>query len=251
VLAGCEVPFPENEPTISPLEQVTDIPEPTATLNKQFRILFIGNSLSYWNNGLAYHMEQLVNSANQPIIFHADEEYELGAPLKTMWAESNAREIIAEGDYDLVVLQDGLPSSDVDTFREYTRRFAAEIREAGAEPVLFMTWARSGFSTEEIAQAYGEVAEELGVEVAPVGLAWQRVIEEDPRLDLFDLDNVHPSLSGTYLVINVFYATIFGETPIGLDYMPIEDSTLTNEQAAYLQYIAWEIVKEYLSQELH
>ena len=41
----------------------------------------------------------------------------------------------------------------------------------------------------EVAQVYDKIGTELGVKVAPVGLAWQRSIEERPSLDLYDRDN--------------------------------------------------------------
>jgi len=137
----------------------------------------------------------------------------------------------------------------------YSRQFDAEIKEAGAEPVLFMAWSYerlNWITMEEIAQAHRDIATELGIEVAPVGLAWQCAMEERPDLDLYDDDREHPSIYGTYLAINVVYATVFGESPIGLAYLPSEFagvSDVTEEEAAFLQRIAWETVQEYQAQE--
>lgn len=244
--SACGETTPEADLLPTQPEEVPTLPKPTATQVRQFRILFIGNSLTYWNEGLAHHLKLLVDSAELPLAFTADQVYQLGAPLQTMWEESAAREMIAEGEYDWVVLQDGLPSSDVETFHEYIRKFTTEIRDSGADPILFMTWARSGISSEEIAQAYGDIAKELGLDVAPVGIAWQLVIEEEPGLDLFDPDKVHPNIAGTYLSVNIIFAAIFGESPQGLDYLPDE---LIGEQATYLQRIAWETVGAYRLQQ--
>ena len=201
-----------SEPTETPTETPTDIPEttntpePTATPEPQDRILFVGNSLTFWNNGLEYHIALLAGSANPPLVIQADSIVRAGAPLERMWENTEAREMIGEGDYDVVVLQDALPSADVDTFHAYTRKFVEEIRKTGAEPVLFMTWPRTRLTMEEIAQAYGDIAMELGVDVAPVGLAWQRAMEERPELDMYDIDRVHPSIHGSYLAVNVIFA---------------------------------------------
>jgi hypothetical protein len=212
------------------------------------KILFVGNSLTYWNGGLEHHIVQLAGSAHPPLVIQADSVVRSGAPLKTMWEYTEAREMIGEGRYDVVVLQDALPWTDVDTFHEYTRLFVEEIRDTGAEPVLFMTWSRVGLTVEEIAQAYGDIATELGVDVAPVGFAWQRAMEERSDLDMYDTDNTHPSIRGSYLAVSVIYAAVLGESPVGLAYLPSEDPGVTEDEAAFLQRIAWETVQEYQAQ---
>ena len=58
--------------------------------------------------------------------------------------------------------------------------------------------------------------------MAPVGLVWERAIEERPDLELFDWDRVHPNIVGTYLTTSVLYATIFKRSPIGLSYRPVD-----------------------------
>lgn len=134
------------------------------------------------------------------------------------------------------------------TFPQYARNFVVEIKEAGAEPILLMAWPyeRLGCITmDEIAQAHFDIALELGVDVAPVGLVWQRAMKERPKLDMYDLDAEHPCIYGTYLAVNVVYATAFGENPVDLTYLPPEgyyflsngETTrgVTNEEAAFLQ----------------
>ena len=69
-----------------------------------------------------------------------------------------------------------------------------------------MAWgySRLGWiSTAEIAQAHREVGKELGVDVAPVGVFWERVMKERPGLNLFMPDLEHPNVLGTYLATQV------------------------------------------------
>jgi hypothetical protein len=218
-------------------------------------ILFIGNSLTYYNGGLDHHLMELVSSADPPLEIQAESFVRPGKPLEWIWEHTKAREIIAEGDYDLVVLQDALHHSGVESFHEYTRLFTEEIRAAGAEPLLFMTWARQKLSTNEISQAFGDIADELDLEVAPVGLAWARAIEERPELDMYRFDLLHPSIHGSYLAVCVFYATMFEQSPVGLTYLAAHqdgaryDDAVTEEQAAFLQRIAWETVQDYQAQD--
>ena len=226
--------------------------KPTATPEPSAKMLFVGNSFTFWNGGLDLHIEQLARTANPPLVIEADSVVQGGASLETMWEDTDARESIGKGGYDVVVLQEDIPETDTDTFFKYALKFAAEIREAGAEPVLFMAWPyeRLGwFTMEQIAQAHRDIATELGIGVAPAGLAWQRAMKERPELDMYDSDQEHPSICGTYLAVNVVYATVLSKNPIGLAYLPSQGGGVTQEEAAFLQRLAWETVQEYQAQQ--
>jgi len=247
VLLGACAPAAAVAPTATPEPTMTL--EPTATPKPQYKILFVGNSLTFWNSGLQYYIARLADSADLPLSIKAYSVVEPGASLEIMWEKTGARGMIEKNNYDVVILQDALPNTDVETFHMYVRKFVEEIRNVGAEPVLFMTWSRKGLTTEEVAQAYFDIATELDVAVAPVGLAWQRATEERPELDMYDTDKVHPSIHGSYLTVSVMYATIFGESPVGLSYLPAGNPGVTGEEAAFLQRIAWEMVQEYGAQQ--
>ena len=245
---------------------------PTATPDPPDKILFIGNSLTFWNDGVYNHLEQLAASANPPQVITADKTTMGGATLETLWELSAARNYIGKGLYDVVVLQEDIPEADpatgVDTFHQYVRQFDAEIKKAGARPVLFMAWSYLNEQADErlrwitmaeIAQAHRDIATELSLDVAPVGLAFQRAMQERPDLDMYDSDGEHPSIYGTYLATSVIYATVFGESPVGLPYLPPEGfymlsnggntPGITEEEAAFLQRIAWETVQGYQAQQ--
>ena len=209
------------------------------------KILFIGNSLTYSQNGLYYHLEQLTSSANPPVAVQTDKSVQGGATLKTLWEKAEPRALIGKGAYDVVILQEDIPENNVESFRQYARNFVGEIRKAGSRPVLLMAWAyqRLGWiSMAEIARAHRDAARELSVDVAPVGLAWQRAMKERPDLDLFVADREHPSLYGTYLATNVVYATVFDQNPINLAYVP---AGMSPDAAAFLRRIAWDTYQEW------
>lgn len=222
---------------------------PTSTPEPPVKILFVGNSLTYYNGGLDVHFERLAGSDNPPLVVEAESVVRPMGTLETLWEVEHAYKAINEGNLDVVVLQGDIPETDVDTFKEYVRKFDEDIKDAGAETVLFMAWPyeRIGgrITMEEIAQAHHDIAMELGVDVAPVGLAFQRAREERPELDLYQSDKEHPNILGTYLAANVIYATIFEKNPIGLTYLPSRYPGVTEDEAAFLQRIAWETVQKY------
>jgi len=67
-----------------------------------------------------------------------------------------------------------------------------------------------------------------------VGLAWQRAVGQRPGIALWDSDGSHPAPAGSYLAACVFYATLFGESPAGLNY----HADLSPDEAQFLQAVA-------------
>lgn len=251
------------QPAVSP-PTATEVPPPTETPKLPSRILFIGDSFTYWNEGLDTHMVPLAASANPPMTIEASSVTKGGFDLEKQWEISSAQEAIQEGNWDVVVLQEDLAmyGYDEQEFYEYARKFDEEIKNIEAQTVLYMPWEyniKGTKTTEDIARAYNSIGVELEVRVAPVGLAWARSIQERPDLDLYGNDKVHPSVRGTYLTLCVLYATIFEQSPVGLSYQLAEqidkDSEkwekwqLTEDELAFLQRIAWETVVDYQAEQ--
>jgi len=211
------------------------------------RILFVGDSFTYAQGGLYTHFEKLAASATPPLAVTTERAVQGGAFLKVLWELKDPVKAIDSGTFDIVVLQDDIPETNVDYFRQYATMFVAEVRKNNARPILFMAWAydRLGWiSMAEIANAHRNLAKQLNVEVAPVGLAWQQAAKERPALDMYASDREHPNMFGTYLATCVVYATIYGKDPTGLAYVP---SGITSDDARFLQRIAWQTVQDYLA----
>ena len=107
ITSACEKIAPEPQLTSSETELVPSETELTPPEIPK-RILFIGNSLTFWNNGLDYHITQLAGSDDPPMDIRADSVVKGGATLKVMWENTEARNVISEGNYDVVVLQEAL-----------------------------------------------------------------------------------------------------------------------------------------------
>lgn len=235
---------PSPTPTVTAVAQPTEIPSPTP---RPLRVLFIGNSYTFTND-LPERFAELMRAGDQAV--------ETGQCTYGGWSLSNHAASdetlgrIAGGDWDTVVLQEQSVVHNVEGgMYPAVRRLDAKIRAAGAETVLFMTWGRRrGLGTQgvpdyesmqaQIAANYGRIAEEMGVAVAPVGIAWQEALARDPELELWGRDGSHPSLAGTYLAASVFYAVLCGESPEGLAYT----AGLPEEAARFLQRVAGETV---------
>jgi hypothetical protein len=208
-------------------------------------VLFVGDSFTYTQGGIYTHFERMAAAATPPAVVKTDQVVQGGAFLKVLWDRKKAVKAIDTGDFDVVVLQDDIPETNVDYFGQYARMFVDEVRKNKGRPVLFMAWAyqRLGWiSMQEIARAHRDLAKELNVEVAPVGLAWEQATKEQPGLDMYAGDREHPSAFGMYLATCVVYATVYGKSPTGINYAP---TGVTSEQAAFLQKVAWQTVQDY------
>ena len=212
--------------------------QPTPT-----RVLFIGNSLTFWNDGLWTHLERMAGRATPAVAVTTGRSVFPGEFFKSLWERREPREAIRTRRYDVVVLQEDLPETKVADFRDHARRFVADVRQSGARPVLLMAWAypRLGWITmAQIAEAHREAAAELKVDMAPAGLAWQRAMEQRPSLNLYGPDQEHPSIAGTYLTTAVLYATLFGKDPSSSAYRP---NGISAGDGAFLVRVAQETVQ--------
>ncbi len=211
------------------------------------RILLIGNSYTYGNNGIDYHLGKMIEQAHPNWPVHTDRIAYSGHQLYQHARSRNTIDIITNGGWDYVILQDhSLEAFEYPDLMKSSVRLLCRFIEAGnATPALFMTWAREYDPSmiETVSQAYVELGELLDIPVIPVGLAWQHALETAPELDLYTQDGSHPNKSGTYLATCVFYATIYNETPEGL--YQITDNALPLQEQQLLQRIAWETVQSF------
>lgn len=125
--------------------------------------------------------------------------------------------MIAEGDFDVVVLQNFSMAAmnDPDTSLKYMGLFCEYIRSFGAAPYLFNTWAREKVPQfqDEIDDMYELAAWENSAINVPVGPAWELAMDLRPSVDLFTSDGSHPNELGCMLTASVFVRVICGELP--------------------------------------
>jgi hypothetical protein len=182
------------------------------------RILFIGNSFTQ-RNGLPELLAAM--AAEREVRVEHDLISAGGASLRRHWNAGKAKQAIRTGGYDYVVLQEQstLPVKNAQRMGETVRLFDEWIRQAGSQTALYLTWAREHApeSQQAITEAYQSLGKELRAAVVPVGVAWQQVLAKHDGLILYDRDQSHPSLAGTYLAACVFLATLLKIDPVGIE----------------------------------
>ena len=221
---------------------------------KPLDVLFIGNSYMIMNQ-----LPDLVAALGQ----HAGVELRTellamgGKNFEYHLARDKTAAKLAEREWDFVILQ----SHSLDTLRNrkgFLKAGAAlvdMVREAGAEPLLFETWARKadariyrfgryGYTPTEmqakVHAGYAELSRRTGADVIDVGDAWMEMAERAPEIDLYASDNNHPGKPGSYLSANVVFAALTDLTPVDnveplLDLGETKSRTLQKQAAATIQ----------------
>ena len=200
-------------------------------LRPQLRVLFIGNSYTYYNN-LGDIVAGIASAANGGPTIVPVLATRGGASLQWHLVNGPTMKQLQTGHWDYVVLQEQslLGGSDVGgkvvvgnpaEFFKAAREWVLKIRGVKSTPILYMTWARRTAAAEvarvqnEIADAYRAIGRELGVKVAPVGLGWVEARRRLRTVDLHIWDNSHPTAAGSYLAGLILYSTLTGQSPVG------------------------------------
>jgi hypothetical protein len=195
------------------------------------RVLFIGNSYTSVNDlpdtfgNLAWAGGHRVDpGAVDPGGFTLAEHVSAAATSTAIESER----------WNVVVLQD---QSEMPAFAEdrtiemdpAATTLVDMVRNQGAHPLFYETMAHQGGDPEDglpdypsmqaaIDAGYLGIAAQLDVPVAPVGDAWQTVVNQQASPGLWQADGSHPTVNGTYLAACVFYAAIFDASPVGLGF---------------------------------
>ena len=243
ILAACAGPRLEDAGTLSVPQR--DGPHPASSMAEvPGSVLMVGNSFTFWNEGLWGPLEQGLRSWSAEATVRACMRG--GASLEVQWGREKVQRWIRSGEHEVVVLQGDIPEASVASFEEHAGLLIALCREHGAEPVLLETWDYERLawcSLEEIMAAHERVASEHGVRVIPVGEAWGLARARRPELDLYDRDDEHPNLRGSYLALVLTHAVLTGARGDGLLPVPEAWSALAPEDAAWLRALADEVLR--------
>ena len=212
------------------------VPQLPATV----KVLSLNNSLIHYND-----QDQVFNAIAQSMGKDATWKKHslLGKSLKAHWEEGDglagdgqpgAKMLVRTEAWSHIILQEQsvLPRTDFAAFRENVTRWVNYIREYCPNPnaviILPVNWALiddwQNFSAfnQVLIDNYRAVAEELGVTLCPVGVAYERAYEAEGQSGLASWfqDERHPTDKSTYLAACMEYQVIFGEDAATINYAP-------------------------------
>ncbi len=264
---------PETEPetTASETEPETEPPVESTELDKSktYKILFIGNSYTYFNNMPARYFGEIMKAAGYQVkvisltkgawtlLKSSNPQDELGSKIDSMLTHQKL---------DFVVLQEQsmTPALNAEAFYTGVRRLDKKIRENGATPILYATWGRKqgsgdltdyGLTAEtmtwKLAAAYETMGQTLDIPVAHVGLSFWDITQNHRNVALHDPDLSHPSAEGSYLAALTIFARVTGIDPTTVDYdggVGAETDAILKEAARKAVFETPEIPDEYMAE---
>ncbi len=185
---------------------------------KDIKVLFLGNSHTYFND-----MPHLLSEiCRQSTGCRADVTMLAYSGRTLAWHRSeyfSLRFALLYGGFDYCFIQQAAHPFPPE---EETLPAGAEIarmcRETGVTPVFSMTWAEKRFpeNQQKMISAYEKLATDNGALLSPVGRAWQRLLSEHPEIDLFFRDGEHASPYGDLLIAATHAALVAGPDALRL-----------------------------------
>lgn len=200
------------------------------------KVLFLGNSYTAVNN-LPSLVSSIATSLGDVLIY--DSNTPGGYTFNGHSTNTTSIAKINSNNWDYVVLQEQsqLPSfppaqvaNDVYPYADSLNRMILG-NDSCTRTMFYMTWGRKNgdasncpFYTpvctydgmqSRLRASYLEMANDLDAEVSPVGAVWKKFRTDFPLVELYNPDESHPSIHGSYLAACTFYASIYHKSPIG------------------------------------
>lgn len=183
------------------------------------RILMLGNSFIFTND----LPQILADLTGGEVVHHTRGGARLAEQLNPNTRLGGRTQAALEGaSWDYVVLQEmsNGPIAFPERFLDSVSRLCTQIRQNGATPVLYATWAYEqgspklaemgldyGEMTRRLSEAYHKAAAQNHALVADVGL---RFYEHSEGRGLYAADGVHPNEAGTRIAAESIAAVILG-----------------------------------------
>jgi hypothetical protein len=199
-------------------------------------VLFIGNSYTYVND-LPGTLGSLATSLGKEIII--DSKTNGGFTFQNQVNDPVTFSKIHSKPWDVVVIQGqsqepSFPDSQVDSQTlPYALQLADSIwvNNSCGNVMYYMTWGRQNGDSQwseintfekmntRLYNAYMRMADSSDRSmVSPVGRVWSYVRANHPTINLYNADESHPSLEGTYLAACTFYTSLFQQSPAGSNF---------------------------------
>ena len=200
------------------------------------RVLFVGNSYTQVNN-LPQMVSDIALSMGDTMTYTSNTP---GGCTFEMHCHNQSMTMICDGGWDFVVLQEQsqLPAFPMDSVELYVFPFAQQLvdsiyaHNSCAEPMFFMTWGRKNGDTEFgyppmdtyegmdslLYARYMQMGTDNDASVCPVGRVWHYLRDHHMEIELYSMDESHPSLAGSYATACAFYTMFFGRNPDSISY---------------------------------
>lgn len=205
-----------------------------AESSEQLKVLFVGNSLTYYNDMPA--MVSALYEAHRPAIeVQAKEVAQPGTSVAVHLSEKEFRDALGTGDFDIVVVQEigGWPLCPDDfegcqgSVPALKEAFAL-TRAAQAKPIWYSTWQANPEAQESLSDLVRDIAADEGVTVADTGAAIYEFGKRNGMDDVLAKDG-HPDCLGSWIAAATIANAILDQ---GLNEDSVTNSSLDSSSNA-------------------
>ncbi len=205
---------------------------------KPQKVLFIGNSHTYFNQGVDFHLQEFALQGNLSFEPQIEKIAFGGYTLEQHLENELTLKMINEQEWDIVVLQENTfrAANEMEAALVAIPEFKAKLT-ANTKVFLFMTWAyeEEPNMLSTLKQTYERAATVIDGTIVPVGIAFDQAQEDiSSTISLYNQDGVHPSPEGTFLAAGMFYRAIYEQNPVLNSY----NAGFTLATATYLKELA-------------
>ena len=205
-------------------------------------VLFIGNSYTHYNN-MPFIFQKMAVSKN--IKINVEMNAKSNHTFKMHSARTEMYDAIRSKKWDYVVLQGfsrelKYSKEHIDTSSlPYFKIILDSIYAVNpcTNVLLFMTWGyENGYTeldssstetfqemTNSVENGYKYLSSQFNLPIVPVGQIWNLFRQKYPNIKLYQEDEQHPNMNGSYIAASSFYSSIF-KTSAENSFMPKMDS---------------------------
>ena len=209
-------------------------------------VLFIGNSYTSVND-LPQMISDMASSTGERMTYTSNTP---GGCTFQGHCNNNSMSMICQGGWDIVVLQEQsqLPSFPQNQVEQECFPYAQQLVDSiyahnpCAEPMFYMTWGRKNGDQQNtpyfpvlgtyegmdsmLCERYTYMAETNDAALCPVGRVWRYLRTYHPDIELYQSDESHPSIAGTYAAACSFYVMFFHRNPENITFTAtLDDAT--------------------------
>jgi hypothetical protein len=181
------------------------------------RVLFLGSSF-ITVNGLPQMIEALAAASGEDI--DVESFTQPGATMEDLWDRDDARALVQNGGFDVVIMQQG-PSSTLasrENLREFALKWNDDIRVARAVPGMLTSWPEKFrmAAFPDVTASYRLAAQDIHGFFFPAAETWLETWAFNPAIEMYGSDGFNPSVSGSYAVAVLVVAVVTGRKPSSL-----------------------------------
>ena len=210
-------------------------------------VLFIGNSYTHYNS-MPFIFQKIATSKN--IKINVEMNAKSNHTFKMHSQRLDMYDVIRSKKWDYIVLQGfsrelKYNKEQIDTASlPYIKQILDSIysRNSCTNVLLFMTWGYENGYTEldssatstyvemrqSIENGYQYISNQFDIPIVPIGLVWNAFRQKYPNIKLYQDDQQHPTINGSYLCASTFYTSIFKGTAEN-SYIPKMDSLIAKK----------------------